>query len=313
VADGFDFVKLYMELSMVEFSEAQAVADELGVYTVGHIPYQVGFENAAAAGLDEIAHLEELTFDLMWSEGRPSHTLTMDQWLESIVRDALQTYGEISSAFDPDEFERVAGDRLDRMLLDLQSEGIPVGTTLATYEVVNQKLYDQEAFLDRAVNVYLPPELVQAVINGQDRHQLVLQALGENSAAWHWKTGLDLYLLQRLHEAGVVLVSGTDAGSSSIGVVEGFATHDDLRLLTQGGYTPYEALQTATVNADRVVASMTGKSDFGTIQSGKRADLVLVAGDPLQDIRNTAKILGVMVRGRWYPAAELEQMIALDN
>jgi imidazolonepropionase-like amidohydrolase len=58
---------------------------------------------------------------------------------------------------------------------------------------------------------------------------------------------------------------------------------------------------------------MIGENDFGTIETGKRADLVLVAGNPLEDIKNTQNILGVMVRGKWYPAGELEEMIAVGD
>jgi imidazolonepropionase-like amidohydrolase len=109
------------------------------------------------------------------------------------------------------------------------------------------------------------------------------------------------------------LVSGTDAGSSSIGVVEGYATHDDLRILTELGFTPYEALLTATVNAAYAVEKMNREGDFGTIEVGKRADLVLLGGNPLDEITNTEDILGVMAMGKWYLAEMLEQIISLSE
>jgi len=314
--DGFDFAKLYMELSVDEFAEAQEAAEELGMYTVGHIPYQVGFDNAVSAGLDEIAHLEEISFELMWGEQRPTQMLSMDQWLDSIVSGTYETFGyEMGTdlVFDPERFEQVQGEYLDHIITSLISNDVPVGTTLATYEVVNQKLFDQDAFLNRDENIYLPEELLEEVIQGRNRHQLMFQALGDKQAAWHWKEEVDIYLLKRLHDAGVIFVSGTDAGSSSIGVVEGFATHDDLRLLVEFGFTPYEALRMATVNAAYIAEKMIGGNDFGTIETGKRADLVLVAGNPLEDIKNTENILGVMVRGRWYPENELEEMIAVGD
>lgn len=314
--DGFDFVKLYMELSTEEFAEAQTVAEELGMFTVGHIPYQVGFDEAISVGLDEIAHLEELSFEMMRPDQRPTHTLSMEEWLSTMVTAVFDRYGYEKGSnvfFVPDEFNRIQGDRLELILSDLKSKDIPVGTTLAVYEVVDQKLFDQAAFMNRAETIYLPAELIEAVLSGQDRHQLILQALGGNSSVWHWKRDLDSYILQQLHEAGVRLVSGTDAGSSSIGVVEGFATHADLRLLTEYGFTPYEALQTATVNAAYTVEKMTGENDFGTIEVGKRADFILVEKNPLEDIRHTQGILGVMVRGNYYTSDELEKMITIND
>jgi hypothetical protein len=301
--DGFDFVKLYMELSKKELEAAQGTAEELGMYSVGHIPYQVGLEQAISSGLDEIAHLEELTFELMWADQRPTRTLSMDQWLTSFIEAVSERYGydlgtEID--FDPVEFEKLQGSQMDQMLRSLRENEIPVGTTLAVGEVVDQKLFDLDQFLRREENVYLAPGLVDEILAGQNRHQLMFDAIGKNKALLDWKGDLDFYVLRRLKEAGIMIVSGTDAGSSSIGVVEGFATHDDLRILIENGFSAYEALQTATVNAARVVEKMNGKGNFGTIEVGKRADLILLAGNPLDDILNTQKILGVMAAGRWF-------------
>jgi imidazolonepropionase-like amidohydrolase len=313
--NGFDFVKLYMELSRKEFEEAQATAEELGMYTVGHIPYQVGLEEAISLGLDEIAHLEELTFELMWAGQRPTRYLSMDRWLESIAEAAGERYGFDAGAeiaFDSAEFEKLQGAQMDRMLHALHENEIPVGTTLAVGEVVDQKLFDLDRFLGRGENVYLVPGLVDEILAGQNRHQLMFDAIGKNKALLDWKSDLDLYVLRRLKEAGIMIVSGTDAGSSSIGVVEGFATHDDLRILTENGFSAFEALQTATVNAANTVEKMNGEGNFGTIEVGKRADLILLAGNPLDDILNTQNILGVMAAGRWFDQQALDELMQIN-
>lgn len=315
-ANGFDFIKLYMELSKKEFEEAQSAAEALGIYTVGHIPYQVGFDRAISAGLDEIAHIEEVSFELMWPENRPEGSLSVERWLESMVEAVLGDYGidlNADISFNPEEFIRLRGSQLKQMLDELRANDIGVGTTLAVYEVVDLKVLHQEEFLQRDENIYLPPEMIDSVLSGQDRHQLMYQKLGESIDIWNWKRDLDVLLLGALHEAGVMMVSGTDAGSTSIGVVEGFATHDDLRIITELGFTPYEALQTATVNAAHVVEKMTSRGDFGTIEIGKRADLILLEGNPLADITNTESILGVMAMGKWYPQEELLKMIAISD
>ena len=70
---------------------------------------------------------------------------------------------------------------------------------------------------------------------------------------------------------------------------------------------------TATVNAAHVVEDMGGEGNFGTIEAGSRADLVLVSGNPLEGISNTEKILGVMVRGDWFSQDELEEMTAVKG
>jgi len=115
------------------------------------------------------------------------------QWLNSIVDQSFATYGYEAGSnpvIDPEQFGRIRGERLAQIIRDLVAKDIPVGTTLATYDVVAQKLFDQEAFLSRAENNYLPAGLIEAVVKGKDRHQLLIQELGENAAAWNWKNDL---------------------------------------------------------------------------------------------------------------------------
>lgn len=109
-----------------------------------------------------------------------------------------------------------------------------------------------------------------------------------------------------LHRAGVPLMAGTDAMGFPR-IAPGASLHHELQLLTESGLTPYEAMRAATV----APAAFLGKSDeFGTIAVGKRADLVLVDGNPLQDIGRLKHPVGVMTRGRWFTRGQLQQMLA---
>ena len=92
-------------------------------------------------------------------------------------------------------------------------------------------------------------------------------------------------------------------------IVPGFAVHEELRVLTENGFSPYEAIQTATVNASGAAAAMTGKDDFGTIETGKRADFILLENNPLDDVNSIKNRLGVMAAGRWFDKNEIEKMI----
>jgi len=82
-----------------------------------------------------------------------------------------------------------------------------------------------------------------------------------------FKYALDRLLLRELHEAGISLLLATDA-SGLEGLVPGYSVHDELRILTENGLTPYEAIATGTVNAAQVVEKMNGEGDFGTIEIG---------------------------------------------
>ena len=113
------------------------------------------------------------------------------------------------------------------------------------------------------------------------------------------------HLVRAFKAAGVPIVTGTDALNP--GVVPGFSMHDELEMLVDAGLTNEEALAAAT----RVPATWLGVSgDRGTIEVGKRADLVLLDADPLVKIGNTRQITGVMLSGRWLPRKMLDRMLA---
>jgi imidazolonepropionase-like amidohydrolase len=89
--------------------------------------------------------------------------------------------------------------------------------------------------------------------------------------------------------------------------------HDELRLLVENGFTPYEALKTGTVNAAIVVDRMNGDGNFGTIEVGKRADLILVPGNPLESLDTLRTPFGVMAAGKWYSVEMLNQLIEFPD
>jgi hypothetical protein len=121
----------------------------------------------------------------------------------------------------------------------------------------------------------------------------------------------DLRVFQRqlgavrtLHGLGVNMMAGTDMLADL--VVPGFSLHDELELLVAAGFTPLEALQAATVQPALYLDAV---DSAGTIEVGKVADLVLLDGDPLADIRNTRRIHAVVLRGRLLESDQLSQML----
>ena len=112
-------------------------------------------------------------------------------------------------------------------------------------------------------------------------------------------------ILRALHEGGVKILMGTDAPQQFS--VPGFSLHRELLRMRDAGMSPWDILVSGTVNVGEYFAK---KDAFGTIEAGKRADLVLLEANPLTDIANVGKISGVMVRGRWLSRADLDTQLA---
>jgi imidazolonepropionase-like amidohydrolase len=99
--------------------------------------------------------------------------------------------------------------------------------------------------------------------------------------------------LKTLHDAGVRIGFGTDSGAAALRIA-GFAEHRELELMVEAGLTPEQALRCATSQS----AALLGLEDRGLLRQGRRADLMLLDGDPLADIRNARRIRAVWQRGR---------------
>jgi len=107
-----------------------------------------------------------------------------------------------------------------------------------------------------------------------------------------------------LHLNGVKFILGTDSDNPYL--VPGFSLLDELDYLIEAGFTPYEALEAGTRNA----AEAMGKLDeIGTIETGKRADLILLEDNPLKDVGNVRRRAGVMLNGRWLPEEQIQSML----
>jgi imidazolonepropionase-like amidohydrolase len=114
----------------------------------------------------------------------------------------------------------------------------------------------------------------------------------------------ELDIVRRLHAAKVPFLAGTDT-PAGVDVIPGISLHLELQRFVAAGFTPLEALQTATLNPARFYNKL---ADFGPMQKGRIADLVVLRANPLDDIRNTREITGVIADGHYMSGAEIEQL-----
>ncbi len=111
-------------------------------------------------------------------------------------------------------------------------------------------------------------------------------------------------IVKEIFDAGGKILAGSDTPEWFLGY--GFTLHRELETLVDAGLTPHQALAAATSN---VAEFLQASKEFGSIEPGKRADLVLLSANPLTDIRNTTKIEAVCIGGKWLEKSDLDQMI----
>jgi len=300
---GFDFLKIYSFLSKEDLQKVITEAELLGMYTAGHIPYSVGLDGVLSEGMDEIAHVEELLFEFIQFDR--DRQLTSEEWMTYLAESAVLQFGLNLSAGNTGFFEENE-ESLQKISKLLRSKDIPVSTTMVIDDIIQMKLFKPEEFLSRSENQYLESGYIERYQLGEEKHQIQCKDV---EALCAYKYEIDRWILRGLHSEDVLLLLGTDSGTGGMGIIPGYSIHDELQILIENGFTPFEALETATVNPAIVVERMIGEGNFGTIEIGNHADLILVARNPLANIETIRKPLGVMAGGMWISAEMLSKLV----
>jgi imidazolonepropionase-like amidohydrolase len=279
-AAGFDFLKLHPGLKREVFDAIVVTAREVDIPFAGHVSEGVGIEHALSARQAAVDHL--------------------DNYLDALA--------------DPECRDRKPSGFFGLNRIDcMDAAGIPalVEKTVkaGTWNVPTQSLLEKFAQPPPTLDAlkawpemkYLSPATAGNWMNTSR------QFGGPNPPTQEQlRKFIDLrrQLIRALYEAGAGLALGSD--SPQVFNVPGFATHDELASMVRAGLTSRAALETATLSPARLFGK---DKEFGRIAAGQAADLVLLDGNPMQDISNTRRIHGVMLRGRWLPREELDRML----
>ncbi|HJQ26063.1 MAG TPA: amidohydrolase family protein [Blastocatellia bacterium] len=157
-----------------------------------------------------------------------------------------------------------------------------------------------ESLKQRPELKYVPPAMVNQWV--QQRAGLAAQ----NPDAKQGQRVLELRdkILKALQEGTGKVMLGSDA--PQLFSVPGFSLHREMLAMARAGLTPYQVLAAGTRNP---AVYLKAESEFGTVEVGKRADLILVDDNPLKDVANVARRSGVVLRGQWLPEAKLRKML----
>jgi len=297
---GVDFIKVY---SLIPREAYFALADEakkLGITFAGHVPISVSAFEASDAGQKSIEHMEGILRACSAIEPELRKTLEAalkdakdtDQMRASLVRALNET--------DSKALETYSQEKAAALFARFAANGTWQAPTLVVHRA--GAFMDDSNFTNDPRLKYVRRDIRDSWKN-QDDFRL-RNRTAESSARQRMLFQKKLELILAMHRAGVKMLAATDALVWY--VFPGFSLHDELELFVKAGLNPMEALQTATRNP----AIYLGLIDMvGTVEMGKKADLVLLEANPLENISNTKRISAVIVGGRLIPRVSLDKML----
>lgn len=292
-AEGADFIKVYSYLQPDVYAAIIEQAERLELPVVGHVPYLVRAEDASAAGQLSFEHL--IGIEDGCSADEPA--------LIEIGREELQLLAR-GDTVAVDSLEREWRRRVLATQDDARCQALfdrlRENGTFQVPTLVQQRssCADAEA-LTRDPRLKYVPGFVQSFWP-----EVRESTRGADLESERALCRLRAAQVGRLARSGVPLLAGTDAGWPW--VIWGFSVHEELKLLVEAGLTPLQALKAATLIPARYLGAM---DSLGTVATGKLADLVVLDGDPLEDIENTRRIRAVVADGRLYRRADLDRLL----
>lgn len=272
---GYDAVKV-LNVKAELYNALVAAAGKHGLPVYGHVPISVGLAKVLAARQESIEHLS--------------------RYFRALQRDDAP---DNASRFRAAEYVDLA--KLPALIEATRLAGVWNCPTLVVHQ--NYVSAEESVKLRQKPSMkYMPPRILEWWVSPQfpGRQWLTTGDL----AAVPKLVAVGMKVIKALHDGGARLLLGTDTLNPF--VVPGFSIHEELQNFVEAGLTPYQALKAGTSDAAEFLKK---QDEFGTVAVGKRADLILLEANTLEDVRNAARRVGVMVNGRWFPEAELRDRL----
>ncbi len=287
-ADGVDLLKTYTNVSVAAYEALAADASKRGLLVAGHLPVRVPLSMALAAGQHSVEHPRIFLFECFRGAAafralpNPVAAYTTDMRARFIDEHDPVRCAELMAAM-------AASDTWWTPTLQVLRMSALAGTREFRHDPRQRYI----------------PFILWAGLWKPDADRAVAQAKhasGRDVDAELYRLAMDN--VRQAHEAGVRIVAGTDAGDTY--VFPGFAIHEELAELVRAGLAPSDALRSATIDAAR----FSGKArEYGSIEVGKVADMILLDANPLIDIRSTERIAGLFFNGQYLNRAALDKLL----
>jgi len=286
---GVDFIKIQSGVPREAYFAIAAEAKKEGIAIEGHVPDAIRASEAVAAGQRTFEHLIGI-FE--------ASTPNEDSYLkrkygagnDSLANKFLATFlNGYDAAREASIIQLLAKDKVWQCPTLFWERGQWL-VDVIDFTKDPDVAYTPRTWIDKKY-----PSMQKAIAEGMDPDPLDVR----QRFVAH-----ELDIVRKLHVAGVPFLAGTDT-PAGVGVTPGISLHLELQRFVSAGFTPLEALQTATINPARFMGKL---SDFGSVQKGRIADLVILRANPLDDIANTRAIGGVVADGKYWSQGEIEEL-----
>jgi imidazolonepropionase-like amidohydrolase len=263
---GFQQMKIYSSVKLEELKDVATEAHRLGMTVTGHIPEGLNAYQAVEAGQDQINHISYIA-DIMLPV-LPDNATRLDR---------AKAQGEIDMK-SPESQKAIAF---------LVQHKIVVDPTLALMEFFTANTTRPPVSIEPGVAKVAPELAAILAETGPPSQYADLQEKVFQK---------EVEIVGALHQAGITIVAGTDQ------TVPGYSLYREIELYAQAGFTPMEAIQAATIVPARVMGV---DKELGTVEPGKRADLIILDANPLESIHNIRTVKFVITNGTMYNCGEL--------
>ncbi len=277
---GYPQVKIYNSFPKNILRDTATYAHEKGLRVSGHVPAFMRAQDVVEQGYDEIQHINQVLLNFYVDDKTDTRTLQ-------------RFYLPAEKTADLDFDSKPVQD----FIALLAKHQTVIDPTLATFDFIRQRAGElSKAYAAAAPN--LPPDVQRGL-------RVAEMKIPDDATAAKYDKSYEkmVEFVGRMYKAGVPIVAGTDG-------VAGFTLQRELELYVQAGMTPSQALQVATWNGAKYSRVL---DDRGSITPGKRADLILVDGDPTTNISDIRKVALVIKNGTAYYPSELYEALGVKS
>jgi Amidohydrolase family len=267
---NYKFIKIYNSFPKEYLKETIQYAHDQGIHVSGHVPVFLKAEDVIDMGYDEIQHINQVLLNFLVKDDTDTRTLE-------------RFYLPAEKAGDLD----FKSDKIQKFIKKLKDKNIVIDPTLAVFDFIKHQ--DKQIAAPYAkIADHMPLDIKRNFASGSMK-------IPNEVVANRYKKSYEkmIEFIGYIYKQGVPIVAGTDAFT-------GFALHSELELYVKAGLTPAQALQIATYNGAKYTQTL---NERGSIEVGKKADLVFIDGNPIENIDATRKVALVMTQGKLiYPS-----------